>query len=224
MDKQIRTFSLSKDQVDIDCELALRFLRVRRQPDEQMSAMLKECVREVQNVISYKASYRCFDIRIIDNTVYFDDQLQLESEKLCNCLRGCDKAFVFVATTDVALDRLIAKYRQLLVCKSVVIDAIGSSAIECFCDILCEQLQNEYKVSFRPRYSPGYGDLSILCQGDVLRVCDSTRKIGVTLTDRFMMIPQKSVSAIVGVRPHGEKCEHKTSCERCECRDCEYRK
>ena len=168
MDKQVRTFSLSKDQVDIDCELALRFLRVRRQPNKQMSAMLKECITEVQNVISYKASYRC---------LYFDDQLQLESEKLCNCLKGCDKAFVFVATTDVALDRLIAKYRQLLVSKSVVIDAIGSSAIECFCDILCEKLQSEYKVSFRPRYSPGYGDLSILCQGDVLRVCDSTRKI-----------------------------------------------
>jgi len=224
MDNQIRTFFLSGEQVEIDCMLALRFLRVRKQPDEQTKAMLYECINEVKNVINYKASYRCFDIKIEGNTVTFDDELQLESEKLCNCLKGCDKAFVFVATTDMAVDRLIAKYRQLQVAKSVVIDAVGSSAVECFCDILCQQLQSEHSVCFRPRYSPGYGDLSILCQPAVLKVCDSARKIGVTLTDRYMMLPTKSVSAIVGVRPSTEKCEHKTSCERCERTDCEYRK
>lgn len=224
MDKQIRTFCLSSEQVKIDASLALRFLRVRREPDEQTKDMLKDCFLELAKVISYKACYRYFDISISGKIVRFDDELTLESEKLSKCLNGCSGAFVFVATTDMALDRLINKYAQLQVSKSLVIDAIGSSAVECFCDILCEHLQKEYKLSLRPRYSPGYGDLSILCQDDVLTVCDAARKIGVTLTHRHMMLPTKSVSAIVGVRPNGETCDHKTSCERCECTDCEYRK
>ncbi len=224
MDKQIRTFSLTNEQVNIDSELALRFLRVRREPDEAIVAMLNECFDQVDSCISYKASYRYFDIRIENNTVYFDDEMKLQSEKLVNCLRGCEGAFVFVATTNMALDRLINKYSKIQMAKSVVIDAIGSSAIECFCDILCEHVQNENGVCLRPRYSPGYGDLSILCQSDVLKVCDSARKIGVTLTDRHMMLPTKSVSAIVGIRPKNEVCDKSFSCERCECADCEYRK
>lgn len=224
MDKQIRTFLKNSSGVQIDSELALRFLRVRKEPDKDTKTMLSKCVDLVNSVISYKASYRYFDISIKDNTVYFDDELKLESKNLCTCLNGCKGAFVFVATTDMALDRLINKYSQLQFAKSVVIDAIGSSAVECFCDILCRHLQSEYNVSLRPRYSPGYGDLSILCQGDVLKVCDSERKIGVTLTQRHMMLPKKSVSAIVGVRPSDEVCVHKSSCENCECTDCEYRK
>jgi cobalamin-dependent methionine synthase I len=58
----------------------------------------------------------------------------------------------------------------------------------------------------RPRFSPGYGDLSLSVQSDLLNVLDARRNIGLTLSDSLMMIPQKSVTAIVGLKPiHKDK-------------------
>lgn len=223
MDKEIKTFSLCGDEVKVDTDLALRFLRVRKEPDTSTKQVLSECMDEFLSVVSYKASYRYFDIKAEGNKVYFDNNMVLESTKLVKCLDKCTGAFVFVATTTSAVDRLILKHSKINVTKSVIIDAIGSAAIENFCDILCRKIQIDNNVAFRPRFSPGYGDLSILCQNDVLSCVDSTRKIGVTLNNRCMMLPTKSVSAIVGVRPENEKCSKSSSCENCEDINCPYR-
>lgn len=223
MDKGVKTFCVSKDEVNIDTDLALRFLRVRRDVDSETKELLLSCVDEFKSVVSYKACYRCFDVKIENNIVCFDDDIALESDKLAKNLKGCDRAFMFVATTSVGVDRLIKKHMALRVSRALVIDAIGSAAVEGFCDLLCETLKREYSVSFRPRFSPGYGDLSIKCQSSVLGICDASRKIGVTLTDKYMMIPKKTVSAIVGVRPKGEVCDKASSCEICDNINCLYR-
>ncbi len=199
MDKEVKVFSLSADKVNIDTSLAMRYLRVRREPDENTKEMLKDCFKEFLDCVSYKASYRYFDIKIDGKKIYFDDEMVLESEHLARNLDGCKGAFVFVATTSSAVDRLLIKHSNLRVSRAVIVDAIGSAQIEAFCDILCDKLEREYSVTLKPRFSPGYGDLSILSQKQVLKACDSSRKIGVTLTDSHLMIPKKSVSAIVGV-------------------------
>ena len=175
------------------------------------------------SAVCYKASYRFCNIKINDDEVTFNDSFTLKSEKLSKNLSGCEGAFIFTATTSVAVDRLIRKYMELQLSRAVIIDAIGSSAIEGFCDLLCEYLQDEYKVNFRPRFSPGYGDLNINTQPLVLGCCDASRKVGVTLTHNNLMIPSKSVSAISGVRPKGEVCEHHSRCENCEKENCLYR-
>ncbi len=223
MDKTVKTYFLDKDKVNIDMSLALRFLRVRGEVDDDAKAMLSSCLEEFVGAVSYKACYRYFDIKVEGDTVCFDEQMVLKSEKLSKNLSGCEGAFVFVATTNVAVDRLIGKYAKLQLSRAVILDAIGSSAVECFCDMLSEKLKNDYDVQLRPRFSPGYSDLSILVQSDVLSACDACRKTGVTLTDNHMMIPKKSVSAIVGVRPKNEKCEKSSSCENCDSTDCPYR-
>lgn len=223
MDKAVRTFYVGSDKVNIDLNLALRFLRVRQEPDDEVKAELKSCLDEFKNAVSYKASYRYCDIKIENDEVTFNDSFTLKSEKLSKNLNGCEGAFIFTATTSVSVDRLIRKYMELQLSRAVIIDAIGSSAIESFCDLLCEHLQNEYGVNFRPRFSPGYGDLNINTQPLVLGCCDASRKVGVTLTHNNLMIPSKSVSAIAGVRPKNEICEFHSRCENCEKENCLYR-
>lgn len=223
MDKAVKTFFADTDKVNIDTSLALRFLRVRREPDDEMKEMVSSCVSEIENEISYKASYRYFDIKTDGDVVRFDDCLELKSEKLSRNLKGCKGAFVFVATTGLSLDRLIHKYKSTQVAKALVIDAIGSAAVEAFCDYFCKEIQSEYGMNFRPRFSPGYGDLDISCQENVLSICDCARKIGVTLNKGYMMIPTKSVSAIVGIRPENEKCMKSSNCENCDALECPYR-
>lgn len=200
MDTQVRIFTKTTDQVNIDVSLALKFMRVRRELDEQTKAVVDDCLEEFLSAVSYKACYRYFDIAIDGDKVSFSDCMTLHSEKLCQNLSGCKGAFVFVATTGSGVDRLIHKHQNVRVSRAVIIDAIGSAAIESLCDALTYDLENEYGVEFTPRFSPGYSDLSILCQKDILKNTDAMRKIGVTLTEHNLMVPMKSVSAIMGVK------------------------
>ena len=51
---------------------------------------------------------------------------------------------------------------------------------------------------FKPRFSPGYGDLSLEVQKEIFSLLDCPRKIGVSLGDSLLMTPSKSVTAIIG--------------------------
>jgi cobalamin-dependent methionine synthase I len=50
------------------------------------------------------------------------------------------------------------------------------------------------------RFSPGYGDWTLDNQPQVLQLAEAER-IGITLTESNIMIPRKSVSAVIGWKP-----------------------
>ena len=49
------------------------------------------------------------------------------------------------------------------------------------------------------RYSPGYGDLPLEVQKPLLEYLNAGRAIGLTLTATNLMVPRKSVTAILGI-------------------------
>ena len=75
----------------------------------------------------------------------------------------------------------------------------------------------------KPRFSPGYGDLPIEIQKDFFRVLEPNRKIGVSLTESMMMIPSKSVTAIIGISDTFCDNTHH-NCNICEKSNCSYRR
>ena len=62
-------------------------------------------------------------------------------------------------------------------------------------------------LALRPRFSPGYGDLPLEFQRDFFRILRPQRRIGVTLTDACLMVPSKSVTALVGIYPAEPRAE-----------------
>lgn len=55
------------------------------------------------------------------------------------------------------------------------------------------------------RYSPGYGSFPLAAQRELLELLDAPRSVGVSLTDTLLMVPSKSVSAIIGIT-NGREC------------------
>ena len=103
--------------------------------------------------------------------------------------------------------------------------AIGAERIEALCDAFCDKLKaekSEKGLFLRPRFSAGYGDLSIELQRDIMRALDCGRKIGVTLNESLLMSPSKSVTAIVGIS--NMHCTPEFGCTSCENKDCSFRK
>ena len=64
------------------------------------------------------------------------------------------------------------------------------------------------------RYSPGYGDLPIGIQRNFIRLLDTVRRIGLNVSDSGIMIPRKSVTAIIGIS-EAEKKQEKLGCKGC---------
>ena len=51
----------------------------------------------------------------------------------------------------------------------------------------------------RPRFSPGYGDLDISHQRAMFDLLELEKRLGLSLTQTHMMLPEKSVTAIAGL-------------------------
>ncbi len=117
-------------------------------------------------------------------------------------LNGCEAVILFAATLGSEAEALIRRTQVTDMAKAVILDACGSAAIENVCDNLCGDLAAaEAPRYLTDRFSPGYGDLPLAQQPDFCRLLDVGRRIGVTLSPSGLMIPQKTVTALMGVSP-----------------------
>ena len=57
----------------------------------------------------------------------------------------------------------------------------------------------EERLAPTKRYAPGYGDWSLADQAPLCALLD-TGRIGITLTEDFLMLPAKSISGVIGGR------------------------
>lgn len=174
----------------------LRYAGFSKKTEQDFSAM-EECIKEISQKLSYKVCYKTVEIKANG------DELELEfiktkSKSLKKRLIGCKKAIVFVATVGIEIDRVIAKYTVTSPTKALIFQAIGSERVESLADAFVQDLSKE-GLLLTERFSPGYGDLPIECQAEIIPSLDSSRKIGVSLNESLLMSPSKSISAIIGV-------------------------
>ena len=170
--------------------------------DSEMEARIQRLLPLFLKEINCRACWMELPVSISRSLVDME-LLSAESTHLARNLLGCDRAVVFAATIGIGADRLCKTALIREPSNALIYDAMASTAIEWFCDSLCGEL-SEHFIDYKqhPRFSPGYGDLPLDFQRDLIGVLDAQRGIGLTLTEHLMMIPQKSVTAIVGLKPN----------------------
>ena len=85
--------------------------------------------------------------------------------------------------------------------RALFFDAYGSEAVETAADSLNDYLAATSRLSkerLTKRFSPGYGDLSLEKQGLFYRELE-LEKLDVTMDDRFILHPNKTITALIGV-------------------------
>jgi hypothetical protein len=85
--------------------------------------------------------------------------------------------------------------------RKAILQAIGAMYIEEVVDFVnnqINQIEKGQNKSTRPRFSPGFGDVSLEVQKDFFSLLPCS-KIGLTLMDTLIMAPEKSVTAFVGI-------------------------
>jgi hypothetical protein len=93
------------------------------------------------------------------------------------------------------MDGLMAEKRMT---EAMVMDAFGSEAVEGVVNTLCTRLRESERESVPTRrFSPGYGDWDLSAQRAVLEELGAA-EIGIGVGDSSILIPEKSVTAIMG--------------------------
>lgn len=117
-------------------------------------------------------------------------------------LDGCHAAYLVCGTLGAPFDAFQRREAARSGANALVAQAIGAAMIEKWMDLLEEAVRLELAGGERlvPRYSPGYGDFPLSAQRTLLALLDAPLKAGVSLTDSLLMVPSKSVSAVIGVK------------------------
>ena len=212
---------------DINRREVLRYLGYKNQEaDENVSRIVEDCLELLWKNVSPKYRVREFPLTLGADNRIDGEVFQTKSRNLSVNLKDCEKILVFAATLGVGADYLIQKYNRLEMSRAVILHAASAAMIEEYCDQVCEGLKKEYEekgMYLRPRFSPGYGDFSLSCQSAVLDALDAGKHLGIKLTDSFLMMPSKSVTAVIGVSQKPHRCDVK-GCEACGKTDCLYRR
>ena len=212
------------DEPQINIKEILRYMGCKDHTDD-MIALVNGCLEEMKGKLSYRVCYDIFDITASAEGVDLGF-VKCESKGLATNLDGCQKAVVFAATVGIEIDRLIAKYSRLSPSKALCFQAIGAERIESLCNAFNDEISNDFLAEglySRPRFSPGYGDLSLDIQKDIFNYLDCPRKIGLSLNESLLMSPSKSVTAIIGLSNTPKKCKT-ASCSECNKTDCSFRR
>ena len=191
--------------------------------DESTLHLISESFEKLDTMKRERFVYRFFEVEQVEENILQIDSIQIKSKDLSKNLAGCTRCAIFVATLGVEIDTYIRKCTMLDMAKTVILQACAATLMEELCDhiedTIREEVRKEYmqkeriqreriqrediqkeNMRLKPRFSAGYGDLNIAYQEQILAIVEAQKKIGVTLTDSFMMVPTKSVTAFVGIQ------------------------
>ena len=200
MREPILLWELPGAEIVIDRKEALRYLGYGAQmPSAEVLRLLEEEEEILRQAMACRACFTQVAIERREGQILLGE-LAADSRALWKNLASCEQAFLFAATLGSGVDRAIARAERRSSAAGVVMDALASAAIESVCDRLCAELASG-TAGVEPRFSPGYGDLPLSFQRELMARLDASRRIGLTLTDSMMMAPTKSVTAIMGIYP-----------------------
>lgn len=213
--------------MDVRTKEAVRYLGYGRHAvDDQTLALVESSFDELDRVAKGRIIYRIFELEVSGCEQIKIGELEAASKNLAKNLQGCSQAVLLGATLGIEVDMLMKRYSLTEMSRAVVLQACAAAMLEEYLDDWQKGFAQEMKSEgyyLRPRFSPGYGDFNILHQGDILRMLDSAKKIGLTMTDSSMLTPTKSVTAVIGLSVEEVPC-HIKGCEVCEKVDCIYRR
>lgn len=198
----------------------------RNKPDDKTLELIRECSDELERAATPKHTYRRMAVFVTDDNYIIADGLKMHSANLAKNLRGCGEIIVFAATLGNATDMLMNKYNRISISRAAILQACGAAMIEDYCNACQRKIEQELATEnlfVRPRFSPGYGDLSLEHQNAVLSLLNAHKTVGIHLSEGNVMIPEKSVTAIMGISNVNSRC-HIEGCELCDKKDCPFRR
>jgi 5-methyltetrahydrofolate--homocysteine methyltransferase len=211
--------------VFIDEAEALRYMGYRAAPGARALAVLRAQIDEISPRLRSRAIYRVFETERTEGGIALKGGgVLLKGQDIAALLEGCGRAALLAVTLGPEADAILRRAQLEDLFTALAADACLSAAVEWAAD----ELEGEIRRELAPcpltmRYSPGYGDLPLETQRELLDALDAYRRIGLSLNGGLLMTPQKSVSAVIGIGGGAKRDEPSGKCAGCAARDCAFR-
>ena len=180
--------------LNLDAKELLKY--IDRPYDE---AEVSELISEIKPSLGYKV----LPVSIIDGKIELGGH-DIKSHYLAKGLENSTQAIFIWATLGKELDdKIHALLSEDKIYKATLLDELASFAVDFLIDKLYLRLKQDYikKRKFLTlRYSPGYGDID-LDESEKLIKLDDACPISY---NGSMLVPQKSITAIVGISSTSE--------------------
>ena len=184
---------------------------------EQIRRMRDEALEQVKP----RAVTRRF-VRLPDGTLE-GTRFFPQGKDVREMLSACHETVLLAATLGVDSERMLLRTQTKSAADALILDAVLSAAIEAVCDRMEETLREKLAAQalyLTDRFSPGYGDMPLAQSGQICEVLNAGRSIGLTVSQSGILMPRKSVTAVLGIsrtqvlrRPKGcEGCSARQTC------------
>lgn len=206
---------------------ALRYIGIPKgKADEEIKEKVIHVFNELHQIVKPRIIYQRTGVAIEDDRVVLEKtHCCIVSKDLAALLAHSKNCILMAATLGLAVDRQIALRQKLNMLDAVILDACASVLIEKVCDdtegeIISNLKEDEYLTM---RFSPGYGDVPLEASGEILDILMAQKKIGLSLTNSHMLVPTKSITAIIGLSSQREN--RQKSCGHCNLvKTCMYKR
>lgn len=187
-------------------EETLRYLGWRGQTlNDKLARLVDDCISECADMAKPRHITGRFDLDYSAECIRVrGTSLLLTGDSIRDYLAGAEKTLLFAATLGQEIDGLIRRYSYTDMTRSAILDAAATALIEAYCD------EEQGQGCPGDRFSPGYGDLPISLQPQLLDALNASNAIGLTCNQAFMLNPAKSVTAVIAT-------DSRSSHEKCHC-------
>ena len=190
--------------------------------------ILNEACEEALLLIKIKGIWEIYNYDYENQTILSELPFKIEGKSIGNHLKNCDKVICIAVTIGEDItNEVSAQFEKGNYFFSVLLDAAATSAVEQAADAMEKYIEQQMsRDGYNMRFSPGYGDWSLNQQPDLFRLSNAA-EIGINLSETMMMIPRKSVTAVIGLikkDKQGKKHKAVSDCQSCDKTDCSARR
>jgi hypothetical protein len=197
-------------------------------PSARTMSLVDEYLENFHDLVEPSYSYVIRDVEWVQGPISFiRDEIIFKSQVIARLLEQCQQVVVFALTIGNRLEEMVKQLAEdRLILQATVLDAIGSSAVEKVAESFETSIREMASVqgfSASWRFSPGYCDWNI-GQQRMLFWALNGEIADIRLTKTCLMIPQKSISGIIGIGPGNGTLENYNPCRTCKERHCPGRR
>ncbi|MCK4810032.1 MAG: methionine synthase [Candidatus Omnitrophica bacterium] len=166
---------------------------------------IDDYIKKAEELIDLKgAAARILIVKIDGSRVELGDDIVFESKSLGELLIGCEEAFFMGVTAGSGIVKAIRdNFSNDDATYAVILDAVVSETVDAglawIMNYFNRELYRQNKQFTERRFSAGYGDFLLEYQKLICRRLELER-LGVSLTEAYMLVPEKSVTAVCGIK------------------------
>ncbi len=182
----------------------LEYKRGITKVDERKREEIGRYIEYAASLISLKGAGLRVPLKRVDPPlIVLKTGADIRSVRLAGLLNGCKEALFIGSTAGSAVtDAILEDTEGGDMTRGVVIDAVASemtdAALDWIMGFFNRLLARENARLTRGRFSAGYGDFLLENQKMMYDMLELNR-IGVTINENFILMPEKSVTAVVGI-------------------------